>query len=287
MSDLQETQGLTMIHGQRKIYVNGEEPYIVGKEPWFGKTLFPLTRQAAEDRRMPYAGDLASKSKGKWTLRGRGHIWAAVGVSRTRRARDDLKEGKMSLEDRFTFIHGKKAELTSIFENGVWEIEKHPENIDHSRVMKARFVLKWVTDSAGNPKAKARLVLQGFSDPDLLQGSLETSSPTLSRTSKQTLLAIACNEQWSKFTADVSTAFLQGDKQSRLLWRMQVDGLSSRNTHEAAETAVRTGRCTSCMVPSGEKKALQCWVHSSCPGPLFVSLAQSSRSPGVLDWTTC
>ena len=285
--DLQETQGLTMILGQRKIYINGEEPYIVGKEPWFGKTLFPLTKQTAEDRRMPYAGDLASKSKGKWTLRGRGHIWAAVGVSRTRRARDDLKEGKMSLEDRFTFIHGKKAELTSIFENGVWEIEKHPENIDHSRVMKARFVLKLVTDSAGNPKAKARLVLQGFSDPDLLQGSLETSSPTLSRTSRQTLLAIACNEQWSKFTADVSTAFLQGDKQSRLLWRMQVDGLSSRNTHEAAETAVRTGRCTTCMVPSGEKKALQCWVHSSCPGPLFVSLAQSSRSPGVLDRVTC
>ena len=218
-SDLQETQGLTMIHGQRKIYINGEESYIVGKEPWFGKTLFPLTKQASEARRTPYAGDLASKSKGKWTLRGRGHIWAAVGVSRTRRARDDLKEGKMSLEDRLTFTHGKKAGLTSIFENRAREIEKRPENIDHSRVMKARFFLKWVTDSAGNPKAKARLVLQGFSDPDLLQGSLETSSPTLSRASRQTLLAIACNEQWSKFRADVSAAFLQGDKQSRLLWR--------------------------------------------------------------------
>ena len=92
------------------------------------------------------------------------------------------------------FIHEKKAELSSIFENGVWEIETNPGNIDHSRVMKARFVLKWVTNNDGNPKAKARLVLQGFSDPYLLQGSLETSSPTLSRASRQTLLAIACNE---------------------------------------------------------------------------------------------
>ena len=218
MSELQTSQGLTMIQGQRKIYVNQNEPYIVGKTPWFGKTLFPLTRQAVEKRRMPFAGDLAEKTKGKWSIRGRGHIWTAVGVSKTRRAKDDLRESKMTLEDRLAFIHGKKAELSSIFENGAWEIETSPENIDHSRVMKARFVLKWVTDNAGNPKAKARLVLQGFADPDLLQGAWETSSPTLSRTSRQTLLAIACNEHWSKFTADVSTAFLQGDKQARLLW---------------------------------------------------------------------
>ena len=79
--------------------------------------------------------------------------------------------------------------------------------------MRARFVLKWVTDQNGNPRAKARLVLQGFSDPDLLQGSLETSSPTLSRIGRQVLLAVAVNEGWSKFIADVSTAFLQGDRQ--------------------------------------------------------------------------
>ena len=41
----------------------------------------------------------------------------------------------------------------------------------------------------GNPRAKARLVLQGFSDPDLLRGELDTSSPTLSRSSRQILLA--------------------------------------------------------------------------------------------------
>ena len=217
-ADLQKTKGLTMINGHRKIYVNDEESYVVGNGQWHGKTLFPLTKEATTQRRMAYAGDLEAKTKNRWTLRGRGHVWAAVSVPKKRKEKDDLREGKMRLEDRLAFVEGKKAELSSIFENGVWEVERHPEQVDHGRVMRARFVLKWVTDQKGNPRAKARLVLQGFSDPDLLQGSLETSSPTLSRISRQVLLAVAVNEGWSKFTADVSTAFLQGDRQERMLW---------------------------------------------------------------------
>ena len=124
----------------------------------------------------------------------------------------------MSLEDRLAFIEGKKAELASIFENQVWEIELHPEKVDWNRVMKARFVLKWSADNNGNPRAKARLVLQGFSDPDLLRGELDTSSPTLSRSSRQILLAIATCKSWLIFISDVATAFLQGDPQKRILW---------------------------------------------------------------------
>lgn len=65
-------------------------------------------------------------------------------------------------------------------------------------------------DGKGGAKAKARLVLQGFADPDLLSGKLETSSPTLNRTSKQILLAIGTLFGWEYFSADVATAFLQG-----------------------------------------------------------------------------
>ena len=124
----------------------------------------------------------------------------------------------MSLEDRLAFIEGKKAELASIFENQVWEIELHPEKVDWNRVMKARFVLKWSADNNGNPRAKARLVLQGFSDPDLLRGELDTSSPTLSRSSRQILLAIATRKSWLIFISHVATAFPQGDPQTRILW---------------------------------------------------------------------
>ena len=130
----------------------------------------------------------------------------------------DLRESKMSLEDRLKFMEGKKAELASIFENGVWHLEASPETVDASRIMKARFVLKWANDGKGNLKAKARLVLQGFSDPDLLSGKLETSSPTLNRSSRQVMLAIMSIMGWTATVADVSTAFLQGDPQRRELW---------------------------------------------------------------------
>ena len=53
-SDLQTTQGLTIIQGQRKIYVNQDESYIVGTTLWFGKTLFPLIRQMVDQRQRPH-----------------------------------------------------------------------------------------------------------------------------------------------------------------------------------------------------------------------------------------
>ncbi|CAL1132261.1 unnamed protein product, partial [Cladocopium goreaui] len=211
------TNGLTMRRNSRIILVNEEQSAPVSDEPWFGKTLYPLTKDAAAEFGQNYVGDLSKKFNNK-TIRSRGHIWSAQASPKKKNVKDsaDLKESRMSLEDRLAFIEGKKAELASIFENQVWEIELHPEKVDWNRVMKARFVLKWSADNNGNPRAKARLVLRGFSDPDLLRGELDTSSPTLSRSSRQILLAIATCKSWLVFTSDVATAFLQGDSQRRL-----------------------------------------------------------------------
>ena len=165
-------------------------------------TLYPLTKEGAEKHGSAYVGDLSEKMKRRKRFRGRGHIWAAAGVPRKKNAKGavDLSERCMCLEDRLSFLEGKKAEIASIFENGVWEVETDPQRVDHGRVMKARFVLKRTVDSKGNlnPRAKARLVLQGFSDPDLLRGGLDTSSPTLNRTSRQVLLSISsCYMFWT------------------------------------------------------------------------------------------
>lgn len=35
----------------------------------------------------------------------------------------------MSIEDRLAFMEGKKAELSAIFENNVWEIEMNSEKV--------------------------------------------------------------------------------------------------------------------------------------------------------------
>eukprot|EP00438_Fugacium_kawagutii_P019118 Skav204381 [mRNA] locus=scaffold4897:193896:199406:+ [translate_table: standard] len=194
----------------------------LGYDKVFGKTLFPLKKEVAQSMQMPYHNLEKKMRKAKNSELASDEAWVAVTRMIKKKKENneaDLRESKMSMEDRLTFMTAKKAELQSIFENGVWELETNPDAADATRTLKARFVLKWADDGKGGTKAKARLVLQGFADPDLLSGKLETSSPTLNRTSRQVLLAIGTLQGWEFLCADVVTAFLQGDRQMRTLWR--------------------------------------------------------------------
>ena len=129
----------------------------------------------------------------------------------------NLSERSMKPDERAAFMEAKRKELKSFFDNQVWEYTDH-SSIDPGRVMRARFVLKWRPGPDGTPEAKARLVLQGFKDPDALSGNLQTSSPTAMRVTRQTLLTIAAVEGWPLAVADVKTAFLQGKPQGRALY---------------------------------------------------------------------
>eukprot|EP00971_Amphidinium_carterae_P045554 896617-Amphidinium_carterae.1 len=53
-------------------------------------------------------------------------------------------------------------------------------------------------------QAKARLVLQGFKDPDL--GEFEVSSPTLGRDALPFVLLTVASNQWKLFVADIKGA---------------------------------------------------------------------------------
>ena len=84
--------------------------------------------------------------------------------------------------------------------------------------MTSRMILKWSKNPDGSPSAKARLIVRGYTDPDALQGKVETSSPTTSRLSRTMFMSTAANLGWDLWTADVSTAFLLGRRQERKLW---------------------------------------------------------------------
>ena len=133
--------------------------------------------------------------------------------------KNNLDERKMSLADRLAFTEAKRKELTSFFEHDVWEFCS-PQQADSSRILKAHFILKWSTNADGSPRAKARLITQGFRDPDALSGALRTNSPTLTRMSRGMILSIASLMSWTTFTSDISTAFLQGKPhhKDRTLW---------------------------------------------------------------------
>jgi hypothetical protein len=120
-----------------------------------------------------------------------------------------LNERYMSLEDRMTFREAKMKELQSFFDNSVWQFD-NGKNVPADRVLKGKFILGWKKNPDGSPRAKARLVVQGFKDPDALSGSLSTTSPTLTRLARGVIMTVATMLGMEPFTSDVSTAFLQG-----------------------------------------------------------------------------
>ena len=130
---------------------------------------------------------------------------------------NNLSERHMSLSDREAFQQAKMKELQSFFQNSVWEFSTASE-ADPSRTLSSRMLLKWSRNPDGSPRAKARLIVRGYADVDALEGKVDTAAPTTSRLSRAYLLSLLSNLQWSGWTADVSTAFLQGLPQTRKLW---------------------------------------------------------------------
>ena len=62
--------------------------------------------------------------------------------------------------------------------------------IPKQRVTTMRWVHTWkVAEDTGETKAKARLVVKGFTDPDLT--GIRSESPTLSRLSRQLILLLS------------------------------------------------------------------------------------------------
>ena len=121
----------------------------------------------------------------------------------------------MSINERAQMMGAKSKELQSFFDNQAWI---YADKIDENRVLEARFLLTWKQDEQGKDIAKARLVIQGFNDPDALAGKLEISSPTGTRLARQILLLEASVRRWTIESADVKTAFLQSAPQDRSLF---------------------------------------------------------------------
>ena len=110
------------------------------------------------------------------------------------------------------------AELLSLKES--LDIQKNPQT--RSRVIPTRWVLVEKDMGKGeSTQAKARLVLQGYKDPDL--GEMEVSSPTLHRDSLSILLQMIASYRWRLRIIDIKGAFMS----SRPLQREQGDVYAS------------------------------------------------------------
>ena len=70
-----------------------------------------------------------------------------------------------------------------------------------------------MTKSQAQNKQKARLVVNGFTDPDLT--TLRAKLPTLSKAARRMILQLGASLNFTFEVGDVKTAFLQGYKSDK------------------------------------------------------------------------
>lgn len=90
--------------------------------------------------------------------------------------------------------------------------------------MRCRLLYLWKTSSGDEPledisaegkKAKARLIVIGWEDPDLDQ--VVNDAPTLTKDGRMVVLQAVASCQWPLVSFDISTAFLHGKEDGRPL----------------------------------------------------------------------
>ena len=90
------------------------------------------------------------------------------------------------------------------------------DTIPKGRILPSRYAYRWKPQHDGPPKAKGRIVVQGFRDPDL--AILLRDSPVLSRTGFMAILQFTASQflcddgHWILRCGDCKSAFLQGGK---------------------------------------------------------------------------
>ena len=137
-------------------------------------------------------------------------VWV---VNQKARKNIEVSLKKLEPTDREEFQRAMRVEANSFLSTEAIRICERA-GIPKERIMKMRFVLTWkpVLDSEGNQtgrKAKARLIVRGFEDPDLLE--VDRESPTLSAMGRNLLLTQCAQHKYPVSVGDIRTAFLRGD----------------------------------------------------------------------------
>ena len=138
-------------------------------------------------------------------------------ASVAKRSRSEVQVKSLSLEDRFLFDKAKDAELNCWLQTSALKpiLRKH---LNPDQILRSRWVLTWkpledAPSEGPHRKAKARLVVLGFQDPQLTE--VVRDAPTLTREGRHTVLQAIASYQWVLSSFDIKTAFLRGKADSK------------------------------------------------------------------------
>lgn len=132
--------------------------------------------------------------------------------SKTKRSAEvDIRN--MTEEEHELMKKAKGKEIESYIDHAAVEIAGKC-GVDPKRIMGMRWILTWKNETnedgkVTGKKAKARLIIKGFQDPDLLR--IQRDSPTLSTLGRNLLFSITSKKGWEMWLGDIKTAFLNGD----------------------------------------------------------------------------
>lgn len=120
---------------------------------------------------------------------------------------------KLSVDDKQEFDKAMQKEIDSFLSNDAVRICE-AAGIPKDRILGMRWILTWkpVEDGEGHlvgRKAKARLIIKGFQDPDLLDVDRESS--TLSSLGRNAVFTLAAKKKFKLYLGDIKTAYLNGD----------------------------------------------------------------------------
>ena len=141
-------------------------------------------------------------------------------ASDARKKRVEVRLRDLTVREQQRFAAAKHKEV------GAWLSHKTVRKVAKGRIpdkniMRCRWIYTWKAAdpssaaTADGRKAKARLVVLGFEDPDL--DRVPNDAPTLSKDGRQLLLQKICSNRWRLCSFDISTAFLHGKGDGRLL----------------------------------------------------------------------
>lgn len=147
-------------------------------------------------------------------------------VSAAKKQRSEVQLSTLSSTDQELFRQAKEKEIDSwIQTETVARILRN--QIPKENIMKCRWILTWKeVDEENNGtnqhqhqhpkfKPKARLVVLGYTDPNLAE--IPRDSPTMTKLSRMLILQLVASKAWNIESFDVKTAFLRGSEEGHRL----------------------------------------------------------------------
>lgn len=180
-------------------------------EAWWSQVEFQEPEQEAQekwessDMAIEVAIDMPSTNRG-WKDMTRDMFGYFVGAMKRRAA--EVSEKRLDEESREKFREAKAVEVKNFIAAKAFEIVPPEMRPPKEKAIGMRWILSWKTKEDGTQKAKARAILLGYQDPGYEHRA--TTTPVMTRQSRQFLLQIAAIRKWRTQKGDVSGAFLQG-----------------------------------------------------------------------------